>query len=62
MRENAEALGVTKEEASELSMACFGDFGEEDGKQEGEKPDGAKPAAAEYAQQGEAPVPKPSQE
>merc|ERR1712151_883772 len=59
IREDAEAHGVTKDEAGELVMACimadehglFDD--EEDDAPEGEKPEGEKPAEGDFAQEGD---------
>merc|ERR1712151_274343 len=64
IREDAEAHGVTQEEAGELVMACImadehGLFDEEEDdapegeKPEGEKPEGEKPAEGDFAQEGD---------
>merc|ERR1712151_1248003 len=58
IREDAEAHGVTKDEAGELVMACImadehGLFDEEGDEPEGEKPEGEKPAEGEFAQEGD---------
>merc|ERR1712151_1485180 len=58
IREDAEAHGVTKDEAGELVMACImadehGLFDEEGDEPEGEKPEGEKPAEGDDEESGD---------